>query len=99
MGSVVSKRRVRSLLLIIPGPAGGVPAQAGTQSAPVVHQQRGRPAAVQDWKEGPVTRPQGGASVLRTGGRPRRSFLPLRKLRAADLLSLPVAPLTLMMSW
>ena len=31
-----------------------------------------------------MTRPNGGASVLRTGGRPRRSFLPLRALRAAD---------------
>jgi hypothetical protein len=46
----------------------------------------------QSWKEVPVTRPKGGASVLRTGGQPRRSFLPLRKLRAADLLSSPAPP-------
>ena len=95
MGVVVSKRRVRSLLLIIPRPAVTVPAQAGTRSAPSARRERGRPAAAHDWEEGPVTRPKNGASVLRTGGRPQRSFLSLRKLRAADLLSLPVAPLTL----
>jgi hypothetical protein len=70
----------------------GVPLQAGTSSAPAVHRERGRPAAAQNWKEGPGTKPNGGASVLRTGGRPRRSFLPVRALRAADLLSLPGAP-------
>src|SRR5688500_8183881 len=43
-------------------------------------------------RKGPVTRPKGGASVLRTGGRAHQSFLLLRTLRAPDLLSLPVAP-------
>ena len=95
MGFVVSKRRVRSPLLITPGLAVGVPAQAGTPNGTRGAQQRDRPAAAQNWKEGPVTRPEGGASVLRTGGRPRRSFRPLRARHAADLLSLPVAPLML----
>src|SRR4051812_31456800 len=92
MGSVVSKRRPRSLLLIIPRPAASVPPQAGRRGAGGRASDQGRPAAAHDWEEGPVTRPKGGASVLRTGGRPRRSFLPLRTLRAADLLSLPLAP-------
>ena len=70
----------------------GVPHQGGTTSAPPVHRQLGQPAAAQNWKEGPVTRQKGGASALRTGGRPRQSFLLLRALRAADVLSLPLAP-------
>src|SRR3954454_2040110 len=51
MGVLMSKRRVRSLLLIIPSPALGVPHQDGRPSAPSVHRQLGQPAAVHDWEE------------------------------------------------
>ena len=95
MGVLISKRRVRSLLLIIPRRAEGVTHQGGTPSAPSVHRKFGQPAAAHDWEEWPVTRPKGGARVLRTGGRARRSFLPLRTLRAPDLLSLSATPLML----
>src|SRR4051794_34072877 len=62
MGVVVSKRRVRSLLLIIPSPALGVPLQAGRPDAggrATEPQIKGRPAAAHDWEEGPVTRTKG----------------------------------------
>ena len=98
MGVVVSKRRVRSLLLITPRPAVTVPAQAGTRGAPSAHRELGQPAAAHDWEEGPVTRPKGGASVLRTGGRPRQSFLLLPALRAADAPVLAGGPTDALMS-
>ena len=85
MGVVVSKRRVRSLLLIIPGLAGGVPVPPVDQAAPPVLESLASLRLRNDWKEGPVTRLNGGASVLRTGGRPHQSFLLLRALRAADI--------------
>src|SRR3712207_9064046 len=80
----MSNRHPRAPQLIMRRLAPYVPTQGGTRGAPEVRYPRGRPAAAHDWKEGPVTRPKGGASVLRTGGQPRRSFLPLRTLRAAD---------------
>src|SRR5688572_26022721 len=71
-----------------------IPPHGGTESAPEVHHKRGRPAAARDWKEKrPASRPKGvGRVSSRTGGQPRRSFLPLRTLRAADLLSTPLSP-------
>ena len=93
MRSVVSKRRPRSLLLIIPRPAARVPSQAGRRSAPPVHRELGQPAAAHDWEEGPAPQAKGvgrvpyGQEVGRTGRK-----LPLRAL---DLLSLPVPPLML----
>ena len=92
MGSVVSKRRTRSLLLIIPRKAEGVTHQGGTPSAPGTSRKFGQPAAAHDWEEWPVTRPNGGASVQgQEVGRTGRK-LPLRTLRAADLLSLSATP-------
>src|SRR4051794_7730352 len=52
MGVVVSKRRPRSLLLIIPRPAASVPAQAGRRGAGGRASDRSRPAAAHDWEEG-----------------------------------------------
>jgi hypothetical protein len=84
MGVVVSKRVVRSLLLIISSPAEGVPVgpvlQAHLRCTDSLASLRLRMTG----RKWPVTRPKGGASVLRTGGRPRQSFLLLRALRAAD---------------
>src|SRR4051812_6276634 len=53
--------------------AGDLPAQAGRPTAPLGHRQLGQPAAAHSWKEGPSELGKGGASVLRTGGRPHRS--------------------------
>src|SRR3954454_24352495 len=59
MGVLVSKRHVRSLLLIIPMPAVCVPVQAGTQTAPSVHRELGQPAAAHDWEEGACDQAKG----------------------------------------
>ena len=45
------------------------------------------------WKEGPLTRQKGGARSFGQEVGPDRSFLTLRKLRVADLLSFTLVPL------
>lgn len=59
MGSVVSKRRPRSLLLIIPRAALGVPPQAGRPDAGKRATDQGRPAAAHDWEEGACDQAKG----------------------------------------
>src|SRR4051794_37201882 len=99
MAFVVSKRRVRSLLLIIRSPALGVPLQAGRPDAGGRVSDQGRPAAAHDWEEGPVTRPKGGASVLRTGGRPHRSQAPSPHAPRARPPVLAGGPTDALISW
>ena len=55
--------------------------------------ERGRTGAPLSWKEGPVTRQKGGARAFGQEVGPDRSFLTLRTLRVADLLSFTLVPL------
>src|SRR3954453_8790106 len=83
MGSVVSKRAVRSLLLIIPKPAGDVPVHSGTSGAGGRATNRSRPAAAHDWEERACDQAKGvgrvscGQEVSRAG----RSSLSARSAR------------------
>src|SRR3954467_6236247 len=83
MGFVVSKRAVRSLLLIIPKPAGDVPVHSGTSGAGGRATNRSRPAAAHDWEEGACDQAKGvgrvpfGQEVSRAG----RSSLSARSAR------------------
>src|SRR4051812_25871874 len=83
MGVVVSKRRPRSLLLIIPRLAGDVPVHSGTSGAGGRATNRSRPAAAHDWEEGACDQAKGvgrvscGQEVSRAG----RSSLSARSAR------------------
>ena len=75
------------------GRAGGVPLQAGTAGAASKTRKRGSLERSQSWKEGPLTRQKGGARSSGQEVDPDRSFLTLRTLRVADLLSFALVPL------
>jgi hypothetical protein len=75
------------------GRADGVPSQAGTTGAVSQDRKRGSLKRSLSWKEGPLTRQKGGARSYGQEVDPDRSFLPLRKLRVADLLSFTLVPL------
>src|SRR3954451_7850162 len=83
MGSVVSKRRVRSLLLIIPRVAPGVSLQGDTASAPAVHRELGRPAAAHGWEERACDQAKGWGECPadRRAGAPVASSLSARSAR------------------
>src|SRR3954452_9821935 len=83
MGVLMSKRAVRSLLLIIPKPAGDVPVHSGTSGAGGRASNRSRPAAAHGWEEGACDQAKGvgrvscGQEVSRAG----RSSLSARSAR------------------
>jgi hypothetical protein len=72
----MSKRCVRTRKLITRRPAVGVPVWPVEQTAPPVLNSLAGLRPRMTGRKGPVTRPKGGASVLRTGGRPHRSQAP-----------------------
>src|SRR4051794_37024047 len=100
MGSVVSKRRVRTLLLIIPRVAPGVSHQGDTASAPAVHRELGRPAAAHDWEEGACDQAKGWGECPadRRSGAPVASSLSARSARPTPPV-LAGAPTDALISW
>jgi hypothetical protein len=76
-------------------PAGGLPSQGGTPGAACEDREGGSLERSHSWKEGPVTRQKGGARSFGQEVDRDRSFLTLRKLRVADLLSFTLVPLLL----